>query len=134
MRQSATPSCIAEGGYAGGGHVMYPENPNDFQCCAGLTKAERSDGTTFADAGYTCIKQGDNICDAEYESELNSSDCRHSFDPKICTTYYDGCNTCTNMENGAACTKMACLVQGKPYCTGYVDYAAVNQVTDSDFL
>ena len=27
-------SCVTEGGYAGGGHVMYPEDLNALQCCA----------------------------------------------------------------------------------------------------
>lgn len=36
-------TCIAEGAYAGGGFVPYPENLNDFQCCSGLTRAERKD-------------------------------------------------------------------------------------------
>lgn len=92
-------SCVQEGGYAGGGHVMEPENPEDFLCCSGLTRAERNDGTTFADAGYTCIREGDDICDTEYEGVDNSSDCREvaMFDSSICKTYFDGCNTCSNL-------------------------------------
>lgn len=91
-----TNTCVNEGGYAGGGHVVGPEDPADFICCSGLTRAERNDGTTFADAGYTCIREGDGICDGEYEGRDNSSDCRESaiFDPSICQTYFDGCNHC----------------------------------------
>ncbi len=68
-------SCVREGGYAGGGMVL-DERPSDYVCCSGLTRAERADGTTFADAGYTCIRQGDGYCDSRYENSYNSSDCR----------------------------------------------------------
>jgi len=68
-------SCVREGGYAGGGMVL-DERPSDYVCCSGLTRAERADGTTFADAGYTCIRQSDGYCDSRYENSYNSSDCR----------------------------------------------------------
>lgn len=92
-------SCISEGGYAGGGYVMYPENINDFQCCSGLTRADRKDGNMIADGGNTCINQGDGYCDTRYESAYNSSDCRADtvIDTSICSSYYDGCNTCTTV-------------------------------------
>jgi hypothetical protein len=135
-RESHSTTCIGLGEYAGGGEVMYPENPDDFQCCArdGLIKAERADGSTFADAGYTCINEGDKICDPLFESELNSADCRAIFNPSICKTYYDGCNSCVNTENGAACTKKACFVNGPAYCTEYVEYKPVDQGTYATFL
>lgn len=42
--------------------------------------------------------------------------------PPTCQTWYDGCNTCTAMDNGSyACTKMACFVQNPPYCKMYKD-------------
>lgn len=130
-------ACIAEGEYAGGGFVMYPENMNDFQCCAGLTRAERKDGSTLADAGYTCIRQGDNYCDARYESSYNSVDCRTdvAFDTSVCQNYYDGCNSCSRTENGQTiCTLRACLVNGPAYCTTYIPYVPKTQSEDSTFL
>jgi hypothetical protein len=33
-----------------------------------------------------------------------------------CTSYSDGCNTCTHSENGDACTMMACVWVGTPKC------------------
>ncbi len=130
-------SCVKEGGYAGGGHVMGPENPDDFMCCSGLTRAERSDGTTFADAGYTCIREGDDICDGEYESSDNSSDCREKtvFNASLCQSYFDGCNSCSRGSDGnTACTKMACFVQNPAYCTSYVSYAPNTESIDRVFL
>jgi len=132
-----TAACIVEGAYAGGGFVPYPENMDDFQCCAGLTRAERKDGSTLADAGYTCIRQGDNYCDARYESSYNSSDCRTgvAFDASICQNYYDGCNSCSRTENGQTiCTLRACLVNGPAYCTTYTPYVPKTQTEDSTFL
>lgn len=116
---------------------MYPENLDDFQCCTGLTRAERKDGSTLADAGYTCIRQGDNYCDARYESSYNSSDCRTDvgFDVSVCQNYYDGCNSCSRTENGQTiCTLRACLVNGPAYCTSYTPYVPKNQTEDSTFL
>lgn len=37
-------ACITEGGYAGGGYVMHPENLDDYQCCSGLTRVEYNNG------------------------------------------------------------------------------------------
>lgn len=129
--------CITEGNYAGGGFVAYPEKLEDFQCCSGLTRAERKDGSTLADAGYTCIRQGDNYCDARYENSYNSSDCRSSvaFDSSVCQGYYDGCNHCSRGENGqTACTMMACFVNGPAYCTSYAPYTPKTQMEDTSFL
>ena len=37
-----------------------------------------------------------------------------------CTSWYDGCNTCTVMNGGAlGCTKMMCFVQNEPKCLAY---------------
>lgn len=131
-------SCVKEGGYAGGGYVMYPEDPNAFQCCAWLTRTERKDGSTLADAGYTCINQGDAICDSTYESEYNSSDCRGNiiFDKSICQSYYDGCNSCSRTSNGQEiCTLMFCPAIVRPqYCTSYVPYIPQNLNQDAMFL
>ncbi len=131
-------TCVAEGGYAGGGYVMYPENPNDFLCCAGLTRAERKDGSTLADAGYTCINSGDLVCDSRYESEYNSPDCRlvmGGFDSSVCQNYYDGCNSCANTSDGQiVCTQRYCFVSGPGYCTTYKPYTTVNQSQDNTFL
>ena len=116
---------------------MYPENLADFQCCAGLTRAERKDGSTLADAGYTCIRQGDNYCDVRYEGSYNSSDCRADigFDVSVCQNYYDGCNSCSRTENGQTiCTLRACLVNGPAYCTSYTPYVPKNQTEDSLFI
>lgn len=116
---------------------MQPENPNDFLCCAGLTRAERKDGSTLADAGYTCIKTGDSVCDTRYESDYNSLDCRTTitFDDSICQSYYDGCNSCSKTSNGQTiCTMMACFVNGPAYCTSYRSYTPVNQSQDDIFL
>jgi len=34
-----------------------------------------------------------------------------------CKSYFDGCNTCSVMENGqSVCTKMACFAAGTPKC------------------
>lgn len=34
-----------------------------------------------------------------------------------CQVYFDGCNTCTTLEDGtAACTRIACEQPEKPYC------------------
>lgn len=41
-------SCTKEGGYAGGGMVI-DESYSSYVCCSGLTRAERADGSTFAD-------------------------------------------------------------------------------------
>lgn len=38
-----------------------------------------------------------------------------------CTTYFDGCNTCTVMDGKVACTKMFCKATEKPYCIDGVD-------------
>lgn len=127
-----------EGGYAGGGFVPYPENVNDFQCCSGLTRTERKDGSTLADAGYTCIKTGDLVCDSRYESEYNSSDCRTmaTFDSSICQDYYDGCNSCSRTSNGqTVCTMMYCPVAMSPaYCRSYTSYNPVNLTRDVTYL
>lgn len=56
--------------------MVIDESYSGYVCCSGLTRSERADGTTFADAGYTCIRQGDNYCDSRYENSYNSSDCR----------------------------------------------------------
>lgn len=37
-------TCVTEGGYAGGGYVMHPENLDDYQCCSGLTRVEYNNG------------------------------------------------------------------------------------------
>lgn len=39
-----------------------------------------------------------------------------SFAKESCTTYYDGCNTCSVVDGKVACTKMACKATEKPYC------------------
>ena len=131
-------TCVSEGGYAGGGFVPYPENPNDFLCCSGLTRAERKDGSTLADAGYTCINEGDFVCDNRYESEYNSNDCRlimGGFDSSICQSYYDGCNGCSNTTDGnAMCTMRYCeMPDGPAYCRTYKTYVPINQTADQQF-
>jgi hypothetical protein len=131
-------TCVSEGGYAGGGFVPYPENPNDFLCCSGLTRAERKDGSTLADAGYTCINEGDFVCDNRYESEYNSNDCRlimGGFDSSICQSYYDGCNGCSNTTDGnTMCTMRYCeMPDGPAYCRTYKTYVPINQTADQQF-
>lgn len=36
--------------------------------------------------------------------------------PATCSSFYDGCNSCTRVGDGAACTKMACQTYQKPEC------------------
>lgn len=48
--------------------------------------------------------------------------------PKGCVKWFDGCNTCANMDGNtkhAVCTEMACMEQGTPYCMEYAQ--KVNQ-------
>merc|ERR1719329_1314232 len=42
--------------------------------------------------------------------------------PEGCTSYNDGCNTCS-VRNGqmGACTMMMCFRQGTPFCSAYAD-------------
>jgi len=44
-----------------------------------------------------------------------------TFASESCTTYYDGCNTCTVVDGKIACTKMACKANVKPYCIDGMD-------------
>ncbi len=44
-------------------------------------------------------------------------DSRKTIIPAECTSFFDGCNTCSKMENGTpACTLMACETYEKPKC------------------
>lgn len=44
-----------------------------------------------------------------------------SFASESCTTYYDGCNTCTVANWKVACTKMACKATQKPQCADGIE-------------
>lgn len=48
-----------------------------------------------------------------------------SFASESCTTYYDGCNTCTVANGKVACTKMACKATEKPYCIDGMEASAI---------
>lgn len=121
----APSTCIQKGEYAGWGFVPYPEDPNDFICCDGLTKVDHPEGNMIADIGNTCAKIGDGICESKYESTHNSSDCKKNppFDFSTCSSYYDGCNTCSyDAPSGSTvCTEMACFMHNSPYCTACQD-------------
>lgn len=48
-----------------------------------------------------------------------------TFASDSCSTYYDGCNTCTVTNGKVACTKMACKATEKPYCIDGMEMDAV---------
>lgn len=112
---------------------MYPENLSDFQCCSGLTRVQEN--SQLPDAGYICIRL-DNYCDTRFENVYNSADCRTNtvVDTSICSSYYDGCNTCTTVGGNIACTMRYCAVNGSAYCTNYNAYAPISQSIDDVFL
>jgi hypothetical protein len=51
-----------------------------------------------------------------------------------CQNFFDGCNQCTRMADGAACTRMFCDTYAEPYCTDEDDViveATPDAVVDS---
>lgn len=61
-----------------------------------------------------------NACMADEVAIAYQWECKtETPDPALqyCSSYYDGCNTCTVQDwNLLACTRMACVRQDTPYC------------------
>lgn len=77
--------------------------------------------------GYKCASEMDGMGVDSFNSVLYCTKAAAGTGiPAGCTTWYDGCNSCSviNGQKGA-CTKMMCFQQGKAYCKSFGDVVQV---------
>jgi len=61
---------------------------------------------------------------------LHSGTCQ---DLQYCSSFYDGCNTCTVQDGQvAACTKMACSEYAQPECKAFIDEVVIQDTVVLD--
>lgn len=49
-----------------------------------------------------------------------------------CTSYYDGCNTCTKNKDGFSCTIMWCSLMNEPKCLNYEEKIVITPKGDEN--
>jgi hypothetical protein len=76
------------------------------------------DGINDCENDWTCDDSVDYTVAKENPTALYTRESRKTMIPETCTSFFDGCNNCTRMENAseAACTKMMCETYQEPKC------------------